>query len=91
MNATVQYCRISSRVRGFTVLQPLQTNLYYNLFHIQLIQRNKKNLPGPPKYVLQDLHRKQVDVSSVPRHCVHQKYQQQCMIGQKLGLADGYN
>ena len=39
-------------------------------FHLQLIQRNKNNWPPEQKYVLQDLHRKQVHVSSVPRHCV---------------------
>ena len=44
--------------------------IYYNLFHIQLIQRNQKNWPGEQKYVLQALHRKQVHVSSVPCHCV---------------------
>ena len=44
--------------------------IYIIIFSPTTKIRNKKNWPLEQKYVLQDLHRKQVHVSSVPRHCV---------------------
>ena len=48
--------------------------IYIIIFSPTTKIRNKKNWPLEQKYVLQDLHRKQVHVSSVPRHCVHQYF-----------------
>ena len=44
--------------------------IYIIIFSLTTKIRNKKNWPLEQKYVLKDLHRKQVHVSSVPRHCV---------------------
>ena len=77
----MKYKRTSPTFSGainvcYIVMSEMFSKYIYILFffHLQLIQRNKNNWPLEQKYVPQDLHRKQVHVSSVPCHCVHQYF-----------------
>ena len=46
--------------------------IYIIIFSPTTNSKEQEKLVTRTEYVLQDLHRKQVHGSSVPRHCVHQ-------------------